>query len=115
MVFGIQQRPPRLGRPNVLGLAAAAVVVAAAVVAAAQGVAVATAEEQQDQNDDPPAAAVAPRTVVTHSHYLQQGFVTAFAVHSMLFRRAEKVLRNQNRDSVLIQAVLALSYLYFNV
>ena len=77
------------------GLAAAAVVIvaaAAAVVAAAQAVAVvAAAAEQQDQNDDPPAATVTPGTVVTHSHYLQQGFVTAFAVHSMLFPRPKKV------------------------
>ena len=79
------------------GLAAAAVVVAAAVIAAvitaaqAVAVAIAAAAEQEHQNDDPPAAISAPRTVVTHSHYLQHGFVTAFAVHSMLFRRAEKV------------------------
>ena len=77
-------------------LAAAAVVVVAAtaavVVTAAQetAVVVAAAAEQQNQNDDPPAATVTKR-VVTHNHYLHQGFVTAFAVHSMLFRRPEKV------------------------
>ena len=92
-----------MGRPDVCGLAAAAVVVVtAAVVAAAQeAIVVTAAAEQQDQNDDPPAATVTPRTVVTHNHYLQLGFVTAFAVHSMLFRRAEKVLgENQNRGLV---------------
>jgi hypothetical protein len=75
-----------------VSLAAAAVVVAlaATATAVAQAVAVAAAAEQQNQNDDPPAATVTPR-VVTHSHYLHQGFVTAFAVHSMLFRRSEKV------------------------
>ena len=81
-----------MGRPDVGGLAAAAVVVVAATaVAAAQAVVIAAAAEEQDQNDDPPAAAVTPRTVVTHNDYLQHGFVTAFAVHSMLFLRAKKV------------------------
>ena len=83
-----------MGRPDVCGLAAAAVVVVAATAAAAavaQAVVAAAAEEEQDQDDDPPAATVTPRTVVTHSHYLQQGFVTAFAVHSMLFLRLKKV------------------------
>ena len=85
-----------MGCPDVDCLAAAAVVIVvaatAAAVAEAQAVAVvAAAAEEQNQNDDPPAAAVTPRTVVTHSHYLQQGFVTAFAVHSMLFLRSKKV------------------------
>ena len=79
------------------GLAAAAVVAFTAV-AATQSVTVAAAEEQQNQNDDPAAAAITPRTVVTHNCYLQQGFVTAFAVHSMLFRRLQKV--HHQRDAV---------------
>ena len=123
--MGEKQRPPRLGWPDVCGLAAAAVVIvaaAAAVVAAAQAVAVvAAAAEQQDQNDDPPAATVTPGTVVTHSHYLQQGFVTAFAVHSMLFPRPKKVRReNQNGGLPLwiwgqIHQNCATDFLYYNV
>lgn len=63
-----RQRAPRLGRPDVCGLAAAAVVIVVAATAAAQAVAVvvAAAAEEQDQDDDPPAATVTPGTVVTH-------------------------------------------------
>ena len=78
--------------PGAYGLAAAAVV---AFAAAAQvvAVAVAAAAEQKDQDNDPPAAVTAPRTVVTHNDYLRDEFVTAFAVHSMLFPRQKKVRR----------------------
>lgn len=69
--------------------AAAAIVVVAA--AAQVVVAITAAAEQENQNDDPPAAISAPRTVVTHNHYLRNHFVTTFAVHSMLFRKPKKV------------------------
>ena len=52
---------------------------------------VAAAAEQENQDDDPPAVISAPETVVTHTSYLRNGFVTAVAVHSMLFLRRKKV------------------------
>lgn len=78
-----------------VSLAAAAVVVAlaATATAVAQAVAVAAAAEQQNQNDDPPATVTAPR-ITAHNHYLQKRFVTAFAVHSMLFPLRQKVRQN---------------------
>ena len=75
------------------GLAAAVVVVAAA--AQIVAVAVAAAAQQEDQDDDPPAVVPTKEAVtVTHMRYLQIKFVTAFAVHSMLFPHRQKVRQN---------------------
>jgi hypothetical protein len=86
-------------------LAAAAAVVVVAAAAAAQAVAVAVAvaaaAEEQNQNDDPPAATVTPR-VVTHKSLPPSEFVTAFAVHSMLFPKRKKVHLHQKKENTHI-------------